>query len=179
VRFGPGLWPGPRRQARWVARGSAQGWVLKVLSAQRLERTFGCPCGWRGRPGQCAAFRPGACDFPGVCATRSRPTPGPRGGRGTGQIRRVPHAAGHRGSRARQLGAPQGFRPKGATKAATPPTARPRSDPGRLWRDTLAAHHSPDWPRPFPRDSRPCPSGVAHRRCALETVEKLVTGPRT
>ena len=27
-------------------------------------------------------------------------------GRGTGQIRRAPHAAGHRGRRARQLGAP-------------------------------------------------------------------------
>jgi hypothetical protein len=24
VRSGPGLWPGPRRQARWVARGSAR-----------------------------------------------------------------------------------------------------------------------------------------------------------
>jgi hypothetical protein len=33
-------------------------------------------------------------------------------------IRRAPHAAGHRGRRARQLGAPKGFRPKGAAKAA-------------------------------------------------------------
>jgi hypothetical protein len=33
-----------------------------MLSAERLERIFGCPCGWRGRPGQCAAFRPGDRD---------------------------------------------------------------------------------------------------------------------
>jgi integrase len=32
-----------------------------MLSAERLERIFGCPCGWRGRPGQCAAFRAGGC----------------------------------------------------------------------------------------------------------------------
>jgi len=38
VRFGPGLWPGPRRQARWVGRGSgAQGRVPKIVSAKRLE----------------------------------------------------------------------------------------------------------------------------------------------
>jgi hypothetical protein len=44
-------------------------------------------------------------------------------GRGTGLIRRAPHAAGHRaagrGSSARLVG----FRPKGVTKAAAPPTA--------------------------------------------------------
>src|SRR5271166_1958195 len=41
---GPGLWPGPRRQARWVGRGSsAQGWVLKIVSAKRLETIFGVP----------------------------------------------------------------------------------------------------------------------------------------
>ncbi len=57
--FGPGLWPGPCRQARWAGRGlPGQGWVLKIVSAERLERIFGCPCGWRERPGQCASFRP-------------------------------------------------------------------------------------------------------------------------
>jgi hypothetical protein len=34
-----------------------------AVCAKRLERIFGCPCGWRGRPGQCAAFRPGARDL--------------------------------------------------------------------------------------------------------------------
>jgi hypothetical protein len=42
ARSGPGLWPGPCRQACWVGRGSgAQGWVPKILSAKRLERIFG------------------------------------------------------------------------------------------------------------------------------------------
>ena len=74
ARFGPGLWPGPRRQARRVGRGlRAQGWVPKMLSAERLERIFGCPCGWRGRHGQCAAFRPGRCDIlVAPCATGAR-----------------------------------------------------------------------------------------------------------
>lgn len=27
-----------------------------AVLAERLERIFGCPCGWRGRHGQCAAF---------------------------------------------------------------------------------------------------------------------------
>ncbi len=34
-----------------------------MLSVKRLERIFGCPCGWRGRHGQCAAFRPRTCDL--------------------------------------------------------------------------------------------------------------------
>jgi len=36
ARFGPGLWPGPRRQARWAGRGPR----------------------WRGQPGQCVATVP-------------------------------------------------------------------------------------------------------------------------
>ena len=64
----------PRRQARWVAmRLRVQGWVLKILSAERLERIFGCPCGWRGRPGQCAAFRPRAGDLSGDRVARALP----------------------------------------------------------------------------------------------------------
>jgi hypothetical protein len=58
ARLGPGLRPGPRRQARWGGRGSA-----------RKGGTH--PCGWRGRPGQCAAFRPGGCRLsPGDPRTR-------------------------------------------------------------------------------------------------------------
>ena len=31
--FGPGLWPGPRRQARWVGRGlRRQGWALAPIA---------------------------------------------------------------------------------------------------------------------------------------------------
>jgi len=39
-------------------RGSAaQGWVLKIVSAKRLEMIFGCPWRWRGTPG-CWAGHP-------------------------------------------------------------------------------------------------------------------------
>jgi hypothetical protein len=68
-------------------------------------------------------------------------------GRGTGGMRRAPRAAGHRGRRARQLGAPQGSRPKGATKAAAPPTVRrPALTP--------AAYSGPPWPLISPTVSR-------------------------
>ena len=40
--FGPGLWPGPCRQAGW-AGSDAQGRVPEIVSAKRLETTFGCP----------------------------------------------------------------------------------------------------------------------------------------
>ena len=44
---------------RFLAQGSqrlrAQGWGLKMLSAERLERILGCPCGWRGGPVRCEA----------------------------------------------------------------------------------------------------------------------------
>jgi hypothetical protein len=60
-RAWPLAWPSPSGpQGR--QRLHAQGWVPKMLSAERLERIFGCPCGWRGRSVQCAAFRPCACD---------------------------------------------------------------------------------------------------------------------
>jgi hypothetical protein len=36
ARFGPGLWPGPRRQARWAGRGSgAQGSALAEQATRR------------------------------------------------------------------------------------------------------------------------------------------------
>ena len=41
---GPGLWPGPRRQARWAGRGLRRSRVgPKIVSAKRLETIFGCP----------------------------------------------------------------------------------------------------------------------------------------
>jgi len=40
ARSGPGLWPGPRRQARQGRqRLRAQGWVPKMLSAERFLRS--------------------------------------------------------------------------------------------------------------------------------------------
>jgi hypothetical protein len=53
-------WPSGPPGRQWLR---AQGWVPKMLSAERLESIFGCPCGWRGRHGQCAAFRSGELTF--------------------------------------------------------------------------------------------------------------------
>ena len=56
-----------------------------------------------------------------------------------------------------------------------PPARRdPRVNPGRLRRVTLAVH-SCSTARARPHWSRPGPSGLARRRCALEAVEKVVT----
>ncbi len=81
--------------------------------------------------------------------------PSPRGGRSTGQIRRAPHAAGHRGHRARQRGAPRASARRARRKL--PPRLRraaraltPAAYGGSLWRSSslrLAASAS--------RDSRP------------------------
>jgi len=61
-RAGPSAWP--VITGRWAGRGSgAQGWGPKIVSAKRLETILGCPWRWRGQPGQCAAFRPGAVDL--------------------------------------------------------------------------------------------------------------------
>jgi hypothetical protein len=45
----------PRFLAQGPQRLRAQGWGLKMLSAERLERILGCPCGWRGGPVRCEA----------------------------------------------------------------------------------------------------------------------------
>ena len=63
---GPGWRVGASRRAGagpacpcFLAQGPqrlrAQGWGLKMLSAERLERILGCPCGWRGGPVRCEA----------------------------------------------------------------------------------------------------------------------------
>jgi hypothetical protein len=60
-------------------------------------------------------------------------------GRGAGLIWRAPHAAGHRGRRARQLGTPGGLPPKGRDESCRIAYGElPGSDPcrygGPLWR---------------------------------------------
>src|SRR3974390_1180868 len=45
-----------------TARVGPEDAFCEAVFAERLARIFGCPCGWRGRRGQCAAFRPGTCD---------------------------------------------------------------------------------------------------------------------
>jgi hypothetical protein len=95
--------------------------------------------------------------------------------RGIGQIRRVPHAAGHRGHRARQLGAPVGLPPEGRDESCrTAYGAPPGPDPGRLRRATPAFVFPAIGRVPLSRFTY-WPPGLARRRCALEAVEKLVT----
>jgi hypothetical protein len=65
---------------------------------------------------------------------------------------------------------------EGRGESWRPATARPRVDLGRLRRVTLAAL-SLSTARVRPRSSWPGPSGPARRRCALETVEIVVTTP--
>jgi hypothetical protein len=118
-------WPSPSGPPgrQWLR---AQGWVLKMLSAERLERIFGCPCGWRGRRGQCVAFRPRHCDIftaigaPGARLTawswcwraRQRDTVGTAGGRSPG----MPSAGRRRAV---------GLASEGRGEAVRPATARP------------------------------------------------------
>ncbi len=45
----------PRFLAQSPQRLRAQGWGLKMLSAERLERILGGPCGWTGGPVRCEA----------------------------------------------------------------------------------------------------------------------------
>ena len=154
-----------------------QGWVLKILSAERFERIFGCPCGWRGRPGQCVAFRPRGCDFPGDGATRVRLTawssrPGAAPGRYGGHRTRPVTGAAGRGSSARRRASARRAR----RKLPHPQRRAPALTP--------AAYGGPPWPLIPPpighaRFSRftSRPSGPARRRCALEAVEKVVTTP--
>jgi hypothetical protein len=65
-RAWPPAWPSPSgpqgRQRSPRARVGPEDPFCGAGFAERLERIFGCPCAWRGRPGQCAAVRPCACD---------------------------------------------------------------------------------------------------------------------
>ena len=144
--FGPGLWPGPRRQARWVGRGRR-----------------------RGRPGQYAAFWPGICDIlPGICTlgaaltawpwcwrARQRDTAETAGGRSPGCGARQPPRRRACVRRTRRKLPPRNGETLGEPR---PPTA---GHPGRSSLSTVCAR---------PRCSRPRPSGPPRRRCALEDV---------
>ncbi len=132
-----------------------QGWVLKILSAERLERIFGCPCGWTGWPGQCAAFRPVTVTFPGD--SRSSRVPDAlvlTDGRGTGQIRRSPQAAGHRATGCGSSARRRAFARRARRKLPHRLRRVPGSDPGRRRRATLAAHPSARLAAPASRGSR-------------------------
>jgi hypothetical protein len=160
----------------WPSPSGPLGW--QRLRGQRraacASRAAGCgaPLGWRGRPGQCAAFRPGGCDIrPAIGApgarlsawswcwrARQRDTAGTAGGWSPG----VPCAAARRAV---------GLASEGSGESCRPATARPPGEPG----PPTAGHpgrSSLSSARARPRCSRPGPSGPARRRCALDDREE-------
>jgi hypothetical protein len=168
ARSGPGLWPGPRRQARWAGRG-LQG----QRRAAGASRAAGCEAPlrleepartMRGAPPPVAMT---SSRRPARLARGRRPGRG-AGGRGSG-IRRGPQAAGYRGPRCAAARRAVGLASEGRGESCRPATARPRVNPGRLRRVTLAAL-SLSAARVRPRCPRLGPSGPARRRCALEAV---------
>jgi hypothetical protein len=127
VRFGPGLWPGPRRQARWVgirSPGSRVGACAHRLGdateGSALDAGGADPDNARqGGPGDCdlhPANRLAWREYDGLVLLVWR---GIRGRYGEDRCGRW------RGSRARQPPHPQGLRPKDASEAA----AQRRRDP--------------------------------------------------
>ena len=131
---GPGLWPGPRRQARWAGRGSGvKGLPEGTRRRCALDAGGASPDNAR-RTGPQAV----TCSWLTLHLARaSRPGRG-AGGRGSG-IRRGPQAAGHRGCRARQ--SPRRRACVRRTRRELPPSngETPRLNSGRLRRVTLAA----------------------------------------
>ncbi len=176
-RAWPLAWPSPsgppgRQRLR------AQGWVPKMLSAERSERIFGCPCGWRGRLGQCAAFRPGDCDLrTAMGALRASVTAWPahsarhRGRYGGDWLRPVP------GKLCAAAAAPVGL-PPGRARAMLPPRdGAPPGEPEPLTAGHPGVSLSPSVACVRPSLLTAWPSGPARRRSALETVEEVVTAP--
>jgi hypothetical protein len=184
VPFGPGLWPGPRRQARWAGRGLRRSRVGPddrfcdaVRNDHRVPLTLEGPARtMRGAPALWLSpfirrlAHLARDDRPGPLAERV--THGAlRRGAGCGRVRGV----GAAGSGPRRCAIAQ----EEVGQAAPPPAARVPTN-----RLAATAQHSP---RAFTlcvlvpriiRESRPGPAGLARRRCALETVEKVVTSQR-
>jgi hypothetical protein len=179
ARFGPGLWLGPRRQARRGGRGSARkGWVPKMLSAERFVRS-----GWRGSSG---ALTGGGADTDN--ARRS-------GSVSCAFVRRLAHLARYLTARPPRSATPGtlrwgtgGGRWRGRLCAAAAAdvgpaseghgeTAAPQRRDSRQHRPPSSGSSKPLY---SPRLLVPAwvaglgQSSSARRRCALEAVEKLV-----
>jgi hypothetical protein len=181
ARFGPGLWPGPRRQARWVGRGlqcsragpedrfcEAVGNDLRVpLTLEGPTRTMrGVPTRSLG-PFCQAIGTPGARRRTGQFS-RARSSGCVAAGTGRQQVRPADLVAAPR---------PEGSRPSGRGR----PPARSRRaarDSRPAWPGPYAASRSTSMSLRFRVRSRPGPDGPARRRRAFKKlfVEKVVTG---
>jgi hypothetical protein len=149
ARFGPGLRPGPRRQARWVGRGLRRSRVgpedrfcEAVRNDLRVPLTLEGPTRtMRGVPARYPVTSLWRSAQP---ARRHRPGRG-AGGRGSG-IRRGPQAAGHRGA-VRGSRRAAGLASEGRGESCRPATARLPGEP----RAPTAGHPR----RSYPPTARP------------------------
>ncbi len=165
ARFGPGLWPGPRRQARWAGRGfqgqrraagaSRAAGCEAPLRLEEPARTMrGVPARWLWHSfGDWRTLREG--DRPAVVlAGAAAGYGGDRGRPVTG----VPCAA---------AAASTGLASEGRGESCRPATARPPGEP----RPPTAGHPDRSYPL-IPCVRRRClwpgPSGPARRRRALD-----------
>ena len=128
---GPGLWPGPRRQARWVGRGSGVNGAPKARP--REARTRSTVDAGGADPDNARRSSPVTVTFArrsAHLARRRRPATSSRRA-APGDVTAGTGCGRCRGSRARQPPRPQGMRPKDASEAAAPQRRDP-GDPGRL-----------------------------------------------
>jgi hypothetical protein len=177
ARSGPGLWPGPCRQARWVGRG-LQG----QRRAAGASRAAGCEAPLRlEEPTRTMRGVPTPMLWPFIKRlphSAHDDRPGQLAERMThGTLRRgaLRPGAGHRRGGQRLA---TGALPRKRERARLPATcgeSPPRPSPPH--RVTLPLVHALRARPAHPRELRPEPVGVARRRCALEAVRKVVTDP--
>jgi hypothetical protein len=151
-----------------------------MLSAKRLERIFGCPCGWRGQPGQCAAFGSGLCDLClaiGTIGVRAMARPVRAGRRYPGCVAAGLPACGCGPADLVAAPRPEGSCPGGRGGPSRPASAnRPRPRLALAMIVTpLRAIPSMCWR--FPVRTWPRPVGLARRRRAFNHYVKKVLTP--
>jgi hypothetical protein len=123
--------PGPRRQALWVGSGSAckggsRRCFLRSGLCGAVRKDLRVPCGWRGRAGQCAAFRPQTVTSSQRSAHLARCLTAPTSSRraSPGTLRRGPVAAGG-GDAARSSRRGRRARVRRTRRSCRPAMARP------------------------------------------------------
>ena len=133
---GPGLWPGPRRQIRWVGRGSGVNGAPKARpreAGREAPLLEGPTRTMRGSSSDCD-FRPaiGVSGATPTAATSSRRA-APGGRYGGDRLRPVP------GQPCAAAAASAGHAPEGRERSCRPATASP-GNPGRPFRPSRALY---------------------------------------
>jgi hypothetical protein len=178
LRAWPLAWPLPSGPLGWQRSPALKGGSCRSFLRSGQKRPSGALDAGGTTPDNARRSGPltaTSSRHPAHSARARRPGRG-AGGRGSG-IRRGPQAAGHPGPRCAAAPRAVGLASEGRGESCRPATARPRVNPGRLPRVTLAAHPLAT-ARARPHCSRPGPSGPARRRCALEKKRRreVLTG---